>query len=43
MLSQSEEIIEEIKSYRGVVSSDIDEKAELSEARDDKYDNLALF
>lgn len=32
-------LLEDIKSIRGIVRSDIDEKAELEKARDEKYAN----
>ena len=33
-------LLEEIKALRGIVRSDIDEKAELAEAREEKYANF---
>jgi len=33
----SQSLLEDIKSLRGIISSDIDEKAELKRARDEKY------
>lgn len=38
--SDARAALEELKQYKGSVSSDIDEKTELYEARDEKYVNL---
>jgi hypothetical protein len=37
MTPQQQELWEEVKSLYGIIRSDIDEKAELAEARDEKY------
>lgn len=41
MLSDSQMALKSLKKYKGIISEDIDCKAELARAREEKYENIS--